>query len=666
MKELADIGKTVVDTTQTAIESGYATLVASLVSKVIPDLMGKTYKGLRSRYAKADDKERIDRAFSNYLTTVLETVGYIKTINNKDTPLQVNQIFVETKLITSKKRKISSDNIGELLKLNPAFVQINGVGGIGKTTILKQLFVKVLEQNVFVPVFIELRKVNSYVEVPPIETFVYESMKNKGLDIEYQDFMETLPTGKYVFFFDGFDEVKQGFQSFVFDKINDMRSRYTNNHYFTSSRELELMQTGWSTSNILRVSPFTKEQAVKFVGKVSNIPEEVSNQFINEMDNSEFFKKYESFITNPLLLSIMLMTYQRFATIPGKLHLFYDSAFSTLYQEHDAMKDGYRREKMIELSGIAQDDFEKILESFSFHGYMEKKNTYENKTDLITTVEASKKALSIIYDGDSKVEDFKVSDFIKDISDGISLIVRDGDEYRYIHRSFQEYFSAKYITLLDDELQKEFLNGMYLKDFEKFYSDEFFPMLYDLSQRQTTKNFILPKLKEFFENISKDELKNFIEMYYEDTDFYNDLIDYSHEYVRSWLQVNGLRTEKIKVNFSREKNKKEKSIVTILRKHYPNYKEKQQQLLVQMDDTSLKEVGTKWLNVFLTAYGSNKTLDNKFYEDFESTLSNQSFYSNSLNLINSASAELSLLHVIVTEFETRSNSLGKSVFDSLF
>lgn len=551
---------------------GYNTLINNLVAKVVPAIIEKTYTGLKEKYNEKKNKKEIDNAYINYLSTIIETVGYIKTVYNKDKPTKIEDIFIESDLFLGKE-KISSNDIKQLLRLSPSFIQINGTGGIGKTTILKYLFVQVLRQGYFIPVFIELRKINNYNEDINITDFIYDSLLDKNLNIEKRDFKETLQTGKYIFFFDGFDEILQSYQNNIFEQIRDFRSQYPSNHFFVTTRELEIMQSGWGTSTILRVSPLSKEQAIKFVTKISSSSSNIRKRFIEEVENNHFYEKYNSFITNPLLLSIMLMTYERFASLPGKLHLFYASAFSTLYSEHDAMKDGYYREKRLELADIAQDDFEKILESFSIKGYIEKKNIFENKNALLRMVNDSKKIGKIIY-----IKDFEASNFIYDMINALSLLVKDGNEYRYVHRSFQEYFSAKYIARLDDENQQVFLNNMYTKDFEKFHSDEFFPMLYDIDQQRVTKNFIVPKLKKFFSEIEVsnfyEQILFFIKYFFDSGNIVQQCFEFIEDFSYSSIglqvkNVKTLRKQRFDIDFLG--SRKTRSILSIIRRHYADY-----------------------------------------------------------------------------------------------
>jgi hypothetical protein len=40
---------------------------------------------------------------------------------------------------------------------------------------------------------------------------------------------------------------------------------------------------------------------------------------------------------------MMLMTFDEFAEITSKMHIFYDQAFNVLYNKHDATKTSFRR-----------------------------------------------------------------------------------------------------------------------------------------------------------------------------------------------------------------------------------------------------------------------------------------------------------------------------------
>lgn len=86
---------------------------------------------------------------------------------------------------------------------------------------------------------------------------------------------------------------------------------------------------------------------------------------MNALENG-MFEKYRSFASNPLLLSIMLMTFDERAEIPDKLNDFYEQAFSALFNVHDGSKDCFKRDIK---SGLGADDFKTVFAYFCFKSY---------------------------------------------------------------------------------------------------------------------------------------------------------------------------------------------------------------------------------------------------------------------------------------------------------
>ena len=69
----------------------------------------------------------------------------------------------------------------------------------------------------------------------------------------------------------------------------------------------------------------TKEQALNLIKKI-DYSEPAKSTFYQELDNN-LYDKYKSFASNPLLLTIMLLTFSNHASIPAKLNDFYEAAF---------------------------------------------------------------------------------------------------------------------------------------------------------------------------------------------------------------------------------------------------------------------------------------------------------------------------------------------------
>ena len=63
----------------------------------------------------------------------------------------------------------------------------------------------------------------------------------------------------------------------------------------------------------------------------------------------------------------------------------------------------------------------------------------------------------------------KESDFLNDLIVTVPLFAKDGNYYRWAHKSLQEYFAAQFIYLDIDDKKSEFLKSLYKhKEFDKF------------------------------------------------------------------------------------------------------------------------------------------------------------------------------------------------------
>ena len=217
----------------------------------------------------------------------------------------------------------------------------------------------------------------------------------------------------------------------------------------------------------------------------------VKESFCEELENG-LFEEHYSFASNPLLLSIMLLTYRKHATISSNLSEFYDEAFVTLFNAHDATKDSYKR---IIKSQLGSEEFKTVFSHICFKTFFSRKfeflegelNEYINRA----------KSKHPIYQ-------FDIDDFKYDLIHSVCLLIKDGNKYRFSHRSFQEYFAAFYTRKLDDEIQQKLIKGS-LESEEGFllYSESYLTMLFELQSEKVNRIIICPILKEIKELYEK-------------------------------------------------------------------------------------------------------------------------------------------------------------------
>lgn len=232
---------------------------------------------------------------------------------------------------------------------------------------------------------------------------------------------------------------------------------------------------------------FSKIQTLSLVQKLE-YDEEIKERFYKALDES-LYEKHTSFASNPLLLNIMLLTFENYAEIPEKLHVFYGNAFETLFFKHDATKTGYKREIK---SKISYDEFKKIFGQFCFTTYIKEEFEFEE---------------SLLIERLRGFSNITPEDYIYDLTNAICVLYKDGLKYRFTHRSFQEYFAALYIKDLNDDKFKKVFNALLEKNTKRLWLDQMIYMLYDMSSERFENNIIIPYLKELINDDYSDEKK---------------------------------------------------------------------------------------------------------------------------------------------------------------
>ena len=94
-------------------------------------------------------------------------------------------------------------------------------------------------------------------------------------------------------------------------------------------------------------------------------------------------------------------------------------------------------------------------------------------------------------------------DYLKDLTNSVCMLIHEGLEFRFSHRSFQEYFAALYTVQLSDSQQKRFLK-LWLQDNSYRSTSNYLDMLYELQPLRFVKNIISPAIRELQEKFKKN------------------------------------------------------------------------------------------------------------------------------------------------------------------
>lgn len=450
-------------------------VATGVATNLVEDAFKSMWKKIKNDFKDASKQEEIKLgdAFKNYLENTKEKYGKIKNLIYKRKSEDLYSMYVNFTL-TYGDEMIDSSDINNLINEKNKII-ITGTGGIGKSTLMRHLFLNTIDETDYVPVLIELRSLNSRKEIS-IKDEVYKALSDNGFKLENEYFEFSLETGCYIFLFDGYDEVKKDIIKKVSEEIRSFSDKYHENSFIVSSRPSSEF-IGWNDFDEMSPMPFSEDQSVELIKKLK-FDEAIKNKFLDELKNG-LYDRYQSFAEIPLLLTIMLLTYERNAKIPENKNDFYERVFLVLFSEHNATKEGYERDIC-----LSYDKFKRIFSYFCFISYFKDVYEFTNDSLIIYLEMAQNKYLNI---------KFNTEDFKEDLIKHVCMLIEDGGSYRFAHRSFQEYFAALYTCQLTDEQQKNF--------FEKVLSNpciqiEYCVMIFDMQENRFMQNILLPYLNQ--------------------------------------------------------------------------------------------------------------------------------------------------------------------------
>lgn len=455
-------------------------LYAGIATALLDKFAVPVVKAFSDATKKEWDRFKVDFgiAFQKYMTNSIEKYGKVKTILYRTEPKPIYDFFECPNLQKNRGELFLGDSIDNLLDISQ-FIIIQGNGGVGKSTFLKHLFMDESTKQDLIPIFVELKDLNAIDDDYEISDFLFRKLYDLGEFINKQNMQYALQTGAFVFLLDGYDEILSSKQDVFFRKLDSFCDRYSSNHFIISSRPYsEFVE--FQRFTVLTLCDLTKAQALSLIRRIEFDPE-IKERFISALDE-KLYDQHKSFASNPLLLSIMLLTFDNYAEIPEKLHLFYANAFETLYSKHDATKAGYRRELH---SALSFDNFKKVFSYFCFITYRQRKTKFTHD-----------EMLSVLKKISDSIVRFDPESYIFDLVNAICLMHKDGLEYIFTHRSFQEYFSAIFMKeLSDQQMQKQGLE-LLKKDRLTYSSDNVFTMLRDMAVQRFERNILLPYIQE--------------------------------------------------------------------------------------------------------------------------------------------------------------------------
>ncbi len=467
--------------------------IASLFASIIQTEAAQKKKNSETTN-KAEEVGETLTQFKRYLKATTAYYSTKKTLLYAEKPHPFYELYVCND-IGRGSTHLENATI-EMLEEKSKHIIIQGTGGIGKSMLLTHLFLSSKPGRI--PVLINLK---NYQQESSIVAFILESIREFEPSASESQLLNLLEENKLILLLDGLDEIKSALMDSFEKAIDSFIKGYAGNSVVITSRPVNKF-IAYSKFLLLDIEPLTLEQSVNLVKRLKFWDKEAQKQFLVALKN-RLYNTHKEFASNPLLLTIMLMTYSSFGEIPAKMHVFYSMAYETMARLHDATKGSFKRPLH---TGLTPEEFAKYFAEFCARTYADEVLEFDNSLFCAYMEKVLKHA-------PEKHAVISSKDFQKDLTDNLCIMYKEGDKFYFIHRSFQEYFCAVYFASeFDTKLVKV---GQFFESKGSKIYDKTFDMLYDMIPAKVERLIFLPYLKKILNGKGKDCYWSFLETVFE-------------------------------------------------------------------------------------------------------------------------------------------------------
>ena len=436
-------------------------------------------KNLMQSFVRGLSQQELD-TLEEYISLEYDKSSKVRSfVNRLDTNDLYNYYIPLTIDIDGFKNKFKYpekvfDRFGRILISAPA--------GAGKSTFLKYVYTRCIDEGSYLPIFVIARNID--VDHETFKTHIENRL------IKVTNFFEKIiDYSKILILVDGFEElptnsrlkVAKSIVDFIDDK-GDLNIVITTRPFLGSS----IFREFYSAT----ILPFNEDEISTF-SDIYITDRTVRNRIKNFISSERH--DFE-LLSNPLLLSMFLLTFNNHPEIPSQKRIFYKNIFETLYFTHDSMtKLGYSREKV---SGLTIEEFEYILGMLAINMLVERTDDLSYET--LVTMTARIADYNVIHD-------FNPDDLIADLVTQISIFSKIADRYSFVHRSLLIYFAASFLNNLEPRSKKR----LYKKISEVNLSDgntdkliQFWDLAVEIDRAGFMRSFALPEMKKILEGVT--------------------------------------------------------------------------------------------------------------------------------------------------------------------
>lgn len=408
---------------------------AAVATKALENLADDIYKKTKESASTAIKRWRLPKKLAD-LYKKAAAFRKVKTIWQFERPVDIETFYFPTRVIIENKKHEIKDVDNFPAGRN---ILVLGTIGQGKSIFFRYLASRELQRGRCIPLFVELRRIE---QDESLTTHLIKELSALGIKVDNEMLEFLLAQGYLMLFLDAFDEVRESEQSRVVTQIEMIAREHEKTRIFVSARPGTRLE-GSKELNIVRVAKLEGNDYEHVVRRMAE-DDATADAIINGTRRQT---KVRELLDTPLIVALLVIKFKADQSIPANKAAFYEKLFELMMQRHDSLKAGYVRPRKAKLSDGQLED------AFSAFCYLSRKdNVSAFKTHEVRKyMSKALQTMGLTAEADN---------VIRDVSEVTCLLLDDGGEFRFIHKSVQEFHAACFVRDNNDEAAKAFYSAM--------------------------------------------------------------------------------------------------------------------------------------------------------------------------------------------------------------
>ena len=390
----------------------------------------------------------------------IEKIGLVKTLfTGADKPVDINSFFY-LPWVTTKNGITKIKSLNEIPTEHSVLVE--ATVGQGKSILMRYLALQEPEKNKRIPIFIELKNIS---KEKNLNQLIKDKIISWTSDITDEQIKYILQSGKVSLFLDAFDEISKDYVLDTFSTIECFALDYKDLKLIVSSRpDHDIKFSNYFEA--FSVNPYDENDQKELINIL--VPDSDNRKIlISSIENST--PEIKNILTTPLMIGLYIKKFNIDFTPPENLTSFYKNLFEVVAMTHDRTKGGFVRKISSELS---QEKLEKLFERFCFECYKIDKTSFD-RSEIIKILDNCLNKLEI--------KGCTAQQVLSDFCNYLCLILKDGTNHTFIHRSIFEFYVAFFASNLNEKNAQSLipkLKNMNILRFLKFLNTYYFNKYY--------------------------------------------------------------------------------------------------------------------------------------------------------------------------------------------